>query len=123
MNRRQFLHDAAIALGGLACLPDALRAAEAIDIANQKPKRVGLIGTGWYGKSDLWRLIQVAPVEVVSLCDLDKQHAGRGGRDGRQRQKSKKTPAHLRRLPRDAQGEGPRHRADRHARPLARPAR
>ena len=30
--------------------------------------------------------------------------------------------AHLRRLPRDAQGEGPRHRPGRHARPLARPA-
>ncbi|MFN5915795.1 MAG: gfo/Idh/MocA family oxidoreductase, partial [Planctomycetota bacterium] len=26
-------------------------------------KRVGLIGTGWYGKADLFRLIQVAPVE------------------------------------------------------------
>ena len=38
------------------------------------------------------------------------------------RQASKKKPAHLRRLPRDAQGEGPRHRPGRHARPLARPA-
>jgi len=37
-----------------------------------KPKRVGLIGAGWYGQSDLWRLIQVAPVEVVALCDPDK---------------------------------------------------
>ena len=36
-------------------------------------KRVGLIGSGWYGKSDLFRLIQVAPVEVVSLCDVDKK--------------------------------------------------
>ena len=32
------------------------------DLVNQKPRRVGLIGTGWYGKSDLWRLIQVAPL-------------------------------------------------------------
>ena len=31
-------------------------------------KRVGLIGTGWYGKADLMRLIQIAPVDVVSLC-------------------------------------------------------
>jgi predicted dehydrogenase len=37
-----------------------------------KPYRVGLIGTGWYGKSDLFRLIQVSPVEVVALCDVDK---------------------------------------------------
>ena len=27
--------------------------------AQEKPKRVGLIGTGWYGKADLLRLIQV----------------------------------------------------------------
>ena len=39
----------------------------------EKRRRVGLIGCGWYGKIDLCRLIQVAPVEVVSLCDVDKQ--------------------------------------------------
>lgn len=38
-----------------------------------KSPRVGLIGCGWYGKCDLLRLIQVAPVEVVSLCDVDKK--------------------------------------------------
>jgi len=37
-------------------------------------RRVALIGTGWYGKSDLFRLMQVAPVEVVALCDADKHH-------------------------------------------------
>ena len=39
----------------------------------RRPKRVGLIGCGWYGKCDLFRLIQVAPVEVVSLCDVDSK--------------------------------------------------
>jgi predicted dehydrogenase len=39
----------------------------------QKPRRVGLIGCGWYGKIDILRLIQVAPVEVVSLCDVDSK--------------------------------------------------
>jgi len=34
-------------------------------------KRVALIGTGWYGKSDLFRLMQVAPVDIVGLCDPD----------------------------------------------------
>ena len=33
---------------------------------------MGVIGCGWYAKSDLFRLIQVAPVEVVSLCDVDR---------------------------------------------------
>ena len=40
----------------------------------------------------MFRLIQVAPVEVVSLCDVDKQHAGGGRRHGGQRQASKKKP-------------------------------
>ena len=52
---------AAFALGGWRASP-----------ADPKPYRVGLIGTGWYGKSDLWRLVQVAPVEIVSICDPDK---------------------------------------------------
>jgi predicted dehydrogenase len=34
---------------------------------------VALIGTGWYGKSDLFRLMQVAAVDVVGLCDVDRQ--------------------------------------------------
>jgi predicted dehydrogenase len=38
-----------------------------------KKWKVGLIGTGWYGKSDLFRLMQVANVEVVSLCDVDQK--------------------------------------------------
>jgi predicted dehydrogenase len=42
-----------------------------------KPRRIGVIGPGWYGKTDLFRLIQVAPVEVVSLCDVDKQMLAR----------------------------------------------
>lgn len=34
---------------------------------------MALIGTGWYGKSDLFRLMQVAAVDVVGLCDVDRQ--------------------------------------------------
>ena len=37
----------------------------------QKKRRVGLIGSGWYGKSDILRLVQIAPVEIVSICDVD----------------------------------------------------
>jgi predicted dehydrogenase len=39
----------------------------------EKKLRVGLIGTGWYGKCSLFRLLQVAPVEVVALCDVDRK--------------------------------------------------
>jgi len=66
ISRRRFLQtaSASFALSTLG--------ASGVDLVNQKPKRVGLIGAGWYGKSDLWRLMQVAPVEVVSMCDPDK---------------------------------------------------
>ncbi len=54
---------------GLACAAGGY----AFELTSQKPRRVGLIGSGWYGKCDLFRLMQVAPVEVVSLCDVDRQ--------------------------------------------------
>jgi predicted dehydrogenase len=66
--------------------------AEGLEVVNQKPKRVGLIGTGWYGKSDLFRLIQIAPVEVISLCDVDKNLLTEAAQMVSQRQKSKKVP-------------------------------
>lgn len=61
-------------------------------INQAKTYRVGLIGTGWYGKSDLFRLIQVAPVEVVALCDVDQNMLTAAGKLVSQRQKSGKTP-------------------------------
>jgi len=59
---------------------------------SDKTYRVGLIGTGWYGKSDLFRLIQVASVEVVALCDPDKNMLEDAANLVSQRQKSKKKP-------------------------------
>ena len=64
MRRRQFLATGSIALA----LPALGRLAPAFADTRL---RVGLVGTGWYGKSALFRLLQVAPVEVVSLCDVD----------------------------------------------------
>src|ERR1700677_2626906 len=60
MERRRFLYTSAAGLPWSAA-----------GFAADKPRRVGLIGAGWYGKCDLFRLIQVAPVEVVSVCDVD----------------------------------------------------
>jgi predicted dehydrogenase len=67
MNRRDFLHAAGAGL--------AFSALPAVHVAgaDTKPVRVGLIGTGWYGKCSLFRLIQVAPLQVVALCDVDKK--------------------------------------------------
>jgi predicted dehydrogenase len=87
MNRREFLQASsavglAFSIGGK--FASACEGAEA--------KRVGLIGSGWYGKADLLRLIQVAPVEVVSLCDVDKKMLAEAADLVAQRQASKKTP-------------------------------
>lgn len=57
-----------------------------------KQRRVGIIGPGWYGKCDLLRLIQIAPVEVVSVCDVDKRMAEEAGDIIASRQASKKKP-------------------------------
>ena len=88
MNRRNFLQLSAAGFAGVALSKFPGFAAE---LANPK-KRVGLIGTGWYGKVDLLRLVQVAPVEVVSLCDVDKQLLAEAAEIVAARQLSKKTP-------------------------------
>lgn len=85
MNRRQFLQTTA---AGLALASWRARAADFV----LTPKRVGLIGCGWYGKIDLLRLIQVAPVEVVSLCDVDRTMAAGAAEIVASRQLSRKQP-------------------------------
>jgi predicted dehydrogenase len=88
MNRRHFLH--AVAAG--AALPALAELQAAAAAVADKKLRVGLIGTGWYGKCDLFRLIQVAPVEVVSLCDVDSKMLDDAAEQVSQRQVSKKKP-------------------------------
>lgn len=67
MHRRQFL----------ALTPPLLLSPYAAPAAAPPFKRykVALIGTGWYGKMDLFRLLQVADVEVIALCDVDKNQS------------------------------------------------
>lgn len=87
INRRRFIK------GATATLALSAFGAQAMDILYaQKTWRVALVGTGWYGKSDLFKLIQVAPVEVVALCDVDKNMLTEAGSLVSQRQKSKKVP-------------------------------
>lgn len=84
MQRREFLFASAAAV--------ASSSAFAAPYQEQKRRRVGLIGTGWYGKADLLRLIQVSPVEVVSLCDVDKKMLADAAELVSTRQLSKKKP-------------------------------
>jgi len=88
MDRRQFLAGSTAIATVTACSQASI-AQELLDI---KTRRVGLIGCGWYGKVDLLRLIQVAPVEVVSLCDVDSQMLSGAAEVVASRQKSGKPP-------------------------------
>lgn len=86
LTRREALR-LGLSVAGAAALPSVSFSAGDI-----RPKRVGLIGAGWYGKSDLWRLIQVAPVEVVSICDPDRNMLDGAVKIASERQKSGKKP-------------------------------
>ena len=84
MDRRDFLKNSAAAFA-FSRIPYAEQLAEV-------RSRVGLIGTGWYGKTDLFRLLQVAPVDVVSLCDVDSNMLADAAEQVSTRQASKKKP-------------------------------
>ena len=86
MNRRKFLEVGAASL--------ALTASRGLgaELFDHKVRRVALIGTGWYGKSDLFRLIQVSPVEVVALCDVDGKMLEEAVEMVAARQQSKRRP-------------------------------
>lgn len=87
MKRREFIKAAAGGAASLAAIRTRIYAA-----ASDESPRVGLIGCGWYGKTDLFHLIQVAPVEVVGLCDVDQHAVAEAAELVAGRQQSKKKP-------------------------------
>ena len=88
MRRREFLKKSGVGFAAIAMTKFRSFAAE---LADQR-KRIGLIGSGWYGKIDLLRLIQVGQVEVVSLCDVDRRMLAKAADIVASRQLSKKKP-------------------------------
>jgi predicted dehydrogenase len=88
INRRRFIQGTAATLALSTINASGMNVLQAA-----KTYRVALIGTGWYGKSDLFRLVQVADVEVVALCDVDKNILTKAGDLVAKRQKSGKIPA------------------------------
>jgi len=88
MNRRYFIKQA-VAAGLSGSVLDAFGETAVAG----KPLRVGLIGCGWYGKNDLFRLMQVAPVDVVALCDVDRLMLAETSEIVAARQPSRKSPA------------------------------
>ncbi len=114
MFRREFLTTTISGAAALAAIQTRAFAG-----ASEKPVRVALIGCGWYGKTDLLHLIQVAPVEVVGLCDVDSQMLARAAELVSQRQASKKKPKTYCRLQQATRGGAAGNRPDRYARSLA----
>ncbi|GAA5221678.1 Gfo/Idh/MocA family protein [Membranihabitans marinus] len=87
IDRRHFIK------GGTASL--VLSSLGDFNVNHKKPNqawRVGLIGSGWYGKSDLFRLMQVTDVDVVCICDVDQNMLAEAANLIVQRQKSDKKP-------------------------------
>src|SRR3954462_2493685 len=87
INRRQFLASSAAIIA-------ASRLSRYETIASQigANKRVGIIGPGWYGQSALLRMVQVAPVNVASMCDVDIRMLSEAADLVATRQVSKKRP-------------------------------
>lgn len=88
LNRRRFIQSA-----GAALTVSALQARGMDFFPAKSGLRVGLIGAGWYGKSDLFKLIQVSDVDVAAVCDVDRNHLEEAGKLISERQVSRKTPA------------------------------
>ena len=93
MDRRKFIKagSAALAVTGTA----GATSLAAIPKSEREKKRVCLIGCGWYGKLDLFRLLQVEDVEVVSICDVDSKMLEEAAKMIAERQKSGNTPKTL----------------------------
>src|SRR3977135_79860 len=87
MYRREFLKTGFASAATFAALQSRAFAA-----AGEEHPRVALIGCGWYGKTDLFHLIQVAPVNVVALADVDSHMLSTAADLVADRQESKKKP-------------------------------
>lgn len=87
INRRNFLK------GSFASLVFSSFGLYGFELMNPtRPYKIGLIGTGWYGKSDLFKMIQVTRVEVIALCDVDKKQLSSAADLVSKRQNSFKKP-------------------------------
>lgn len=86
MIRRDFLK------AGVGAAAFSALSANAFAAADDQPLRVALIGCGWYGKTDLFHLMQVAQADVVGLCDVDSEAVAQAAELVAGRQPSGKMP-------------------------------
>ena len=83
--------------GGVACLGGGFLGGEPADLekaklASEMNLKVALIGAGWYGKVDTLKLIEIAPVEVVAVAEVDQRLAAKAAQLISEKQLSKKRP-------------------------------
>jgi predicted dehydrogenase len=71
LNRRQFLGAAA---GALAVTQLSSSGLAAPDPSSPRVVKVGLIGCGWWGMVVVKAAFKAGGVEVVALCDVDRDH-------------------------------------------------
>ncbi len=69
MNRRTFVSSLAVAGAATAVAPSRLFGSDA-----KKRPTVGVIGCGWYGGVNLEVFARCTQIEVVALCDVNRQH-------------------------------------------------
>ena len=86
MDRRHFIRSS-VATASVAAI-----ASRAYAAPDTRSRRVALIGAGWYGKCDLLQLMNIEPVEVVSICDVDSKMLDEAASLIESRQVSKKRP-------------------------------
>lgn len=86
MKRRAFLKT------GITALTSYAVGYRAFAASGERLLRVGLIGSGWYGKTDLYALCQVAPVDVVALCDPDSNMLDEAAERAKKWQRATTTP-------------------------------
>ncbi|MDO5566768.1 MAG: Gfo/Idh/MocA family oxidoreductase [Planctomycetia bacterium] len=91
MKRRAFLQSGSAGVASLIASTTSSYASYDDKYAHRN-LRVGLIGAGWQGKVDLLRLVQVAPVNVVSICDVNREMMDKASSLIASRQVSRKEP-------------------------------
>ena len=119
MNRREFLQAGAASSGLVLSGAGDPRLGRGIHRAGGEASRTDRHGLVWQDRPA--QAPPGGPRRGRLPVRRRQEDAGRGRRNRRDAPGLEEETADLRRLPRDAQGEGPRYRPDRHARPLAPP--
>jgi ornithine cyclodeaminase/alanine dehydrogenase-like protein (mu-crystallin family) len=76
ITRRKFIQASALGALAVSTAPAVLGAT-----GSDKKIRLGLIGAGWYGMVDVNAAFKVGGVEVVAVCDVDRDHLDKSAQE------------------------------------------